>query len=329
MAPTSPLQVLPTMIDDLARVEIALDRAVETDFAFLDRIARHLIAAGGKRVRPGFCVASAATGLDPAVAVSDDVITGAAAVELVHLGSLYHDDVMDDATVRRNVTSVNAEWGNHRAILAGDYLLARASELAASLGTEVAALLATTIARLCDGQIRELQDTRNVARTLEDYERSIAGKTASLLATACRIGGISGGVGRADIDAVTEFGHSYGIAFQIVDDILDVTATEAELGKPAGNDLLEGTFTLPVILAMESADGAQLRELLGTDLDSDAHGRALVLIRASGGVEAARDHARAWADKAAAALTSLPDTLGTHALQAAAGHLVERAALPS
>ena len=138
------------MMEDLARTEQELLRVVAADGDFLTDIASHLIKAGGKRVRPGFAMAAAAA-LDPTGAPATlEVIHGGCAVELVHIGSLYHDDVMDDATTRRGVASVNAQWGNHRAILAGDYLLGRASELAAALGTEVAGLLATTITQLCD-----------------------------------------------------------------------------------------------------------------------------------------------------------------------------------
>ncbi len=313
------------MIDDLGRVEIALEESVVADLALLGDIAAHLVNAGGKRVRPGFAIASAATPFDPARPVPAEVIAGAAAVELVHIGSLYHDDVMDDAEIRRGVPSVNVAWGNHRAILAGDFLLARASEIAASLGTEVAGLLASTIARLCDGQIRELEATGDTGRTAEDYEASIAGKTASLLATACRIGGLTGGLPRDHVDAVTDFGEAYGFAFQIVDDILDLTATEEQLGKPAGNDLLEGVFTLPVIVALDGADGHELRELLSTPLDHPGHQRAITIVRSGDGVDMARSRAQAWADKAAAPLTALPPTDATRALKAAADHLIARA----
>ncbi len=157
------------MLDDLTRVEKALQNAVEADLALLQEIASHLINAGGKRVRPGFAIASAATPLIPAQPVSDNVVLGAAAVELVHIGSLYHDDVMDGAETRRNVQSVNAKWGNREAILSGDFLLARASGIAADLGTEVAGLLADTIASLCEGQVRELQHAFDVDRSEEAY----------------------------------------------------------------------------------------------------------------------------------------------------------------
>ncbi len=324
MAPASPLSLLPTMPVDLERVEASLLRVVDTDAELLAEVASHLIRAGGKRVRPGFAIATAAVANDTPQPVDDDVIKGAVAVELVHLGSLYHDDVMDDATTRRNVSSVNARWGNLRAILAGDFLLARASQLAAALGTEVAGLLADTIARLCEGQIREQDDLYNVDRTEESYELSIVGKTASLLASSCRIGGIVGGLERTDVDAVTEFGHSYGIAFQIVDDILDVTATDAQLGKPAGNDLVEGVYTLPVIRALRSPVGPELASHLTRDLGPDSRSAALELIRSSNGVDEALDVARSRADKAASALTALPANVASDALRAAADHLIGR-----
>jgi heptaprenyl diphosphate synthase len=317
------------MEDDLQRVDRELLSTVESDGAFLTEVASHLIRAGGKRVRPGFSMAAASV-LDPdGSAAAHDVVRGGCAVELVHIGSLYHDDVMDDATTRRSVKSVNAEWGNLRAILAGDYLLGRASEIAAGLGTEVAGLLATTITELCEGQILELEATYRSDRTIESYERSIKGKTASLLATACRIGALVGELPRPVVESLTEFGLAYGMAFQVVDDILDVVATDEELGKPAGNDLVEGIYTLPVLHSMADASvGPELRGLLGGPIDLDTRDRARELVRAGGGTEIALDVARAWADKAAAALTDLPETPGARALRAAADHLIERAAAP-
>ncbi len=189
MAAPNPLLLVPVLRDDLARVEAELQAAVVAEDPFLTEIASHLIKAGGKRVRPAFAVTAAATARPEMVPASHEVIMGAVSVELVHLGSLYHDDVIDDASTRRRSTRVNARWGNLKAILAGDYLLARASEIAASLGTEVAGLLAATIARLCEGQMLELQTTFDPARAEESYLASINGKTASLLSTACRIGG--------------------------------------------------------------------------------------------------------------------------------------------
>lgn len=330
VAISSPLAVLPSLAGDLDRVEHELVRVVQADEPFLTEIASHLISAGGKRVRPGFCLASSLVLERGDTALAQDVIRGGVAVELVHIGSLYHDDVMDDATTRRSVRSVNARWGNLRAILAGDYLLGRASEIAASLGPEVAGLLATTITQLCEGQILELENAYRVERSEERYERSIAGKTAALLATACRIGALVAGLPRPIIEALSEFGRAYGMAFQIVDDILDVVASDEELGKPTGNDLAEGVYTLPVIRALADPEvGDELSGLLGVPLSGTDLERARSLVLAGTGVGEARDQARTWADKSCAALTALPDTPAAAALRAAADHLIERSSLHS
>jgi heptaprenyl diphosphate synthase len=317
------------MEDDLERVEDELLRVVASDGDFLTEIASHLILAGGKRVRPGFSIAASSV-LDPSgTAATIDIIRGGCAVELVHIGSLYHDDVMDDAATRRSVKSVNAEWGNLRAILAGDYLLGRSSEIAAELGTEVAGILATTITELCEGQILELESAYKPDRSIDTYERSISGKTASLLATACRIGAIVGELPRPVVEAMTEFGKAYGMAFQVVDDILDIIATDEQLGKPAGNDLVEGIYTLPVIHALTHPTvGAELRSLLTPTITTAERDRARELVRETDGVRISLDAAQSWADKAAATLTDLPDTPGARALRAAAEHLIERAAAP-
>jgi len=287
------------------RVEAELRASVRADDAFLTEVSSHLIVAGGKRVRPMFAVASAAAAAAEPL-VSNDAVRGGVAVELVHLGSLYHDDVIDEAVTRRTVESVNARWGNLTAILAGDFLLAKASEIAASLGTEVAGLLAATIGRLCEGEVGELRSAFDVERTEVAYLESIKGKTAALFATACRIGALVGGLPRSDVDALTDYGEAYGIAFQIVDDVLDVIASDAELGKPAGHDLVEGVYTLPVLRALDT-QGA-LREQLGRPLDGRQLDEALSAVRADGAVDAALDTAREYAQHAVTALSSLDDT---------------------
>jgi heptaprenyl diphosphate synthase len=314
------------MADDLSKVEIELRRAVQTDDPFLTEVASHLILAGGKRIRPGFTIASSFARETDARPADHDVVMGAVSVELVHLGSLYHDDVMDDAITRRTVDSVNARWGNLKAILAGDFLLARASEIAAALGTEVAGLLANTIARLCEGQVRELQDAYNIDRTEDDYFRSISGKTAALLATACRIGGIVAGLPRPMIETLTSFGSSYGMAFQVVDDILDVVATDEELGKPSGNDLVEGIYTLPVLRTFASDGGPRLRSILGGPLDDTRRDEARTIVRAHGGVEQSLEVARSFAQKAVAALQPLNGSVAATSLGAASDHLIAKVA---
>ena len=328
MPASNPLSVLPSLETDLARVEHLLADSVRSNLDMLSEAAAHLAKAGGKRVRPGFAIAAAATGHSSARPADTGVLMGGVAVELVHLGSLYHDDVMDEATTRRGVPAANQRWSNVVAILTGDFLLAQSSIIAADLGTDVARLLGETIAELTDGQIRELQDTDNFDRTAEDYYAAISGKTASLLACACRIGSITGQLDQPTTEALTEFGHSYGMAFQIVDDILDVVATSEQLGKPAGNDILEGNFTLPVLRALHSESGDQLRSLIEAGLTAETRDQALVLVRTSPGITDALDAARSWADKASGAISNLPDSPGTTALQAAATQLVERARAP-
>jgi heptaprenyl diphosphate synthase len=286
---------------DLVRVEAGLDQAVRADDRFLGDVAGHLLAAGGKRLRPtlALCAGYAAAGAnDPA---TDAVVTGGAAVELVHLGSLYHDDVIDEAETRRGVPSVNARWSNIVAILAGDYLLAQASVLAASLGADVAGLLASTIGELCRGQVLELQHLFDVTRTEESYLSSIEGKTASLMATASRIGAMVSNVSAASLDALTQFGFHLGMCFQVVDDVLDVTRTEAELGKPAGNDVHEGVYTLPVIYAVLRSE--ELRSLLGRKLEWPQVTRAVELIATPEVIDASMAVARTHASKASEALS--------------------------
>jgi heptaprenyl diphosphate synthase len=294
------------LADGLERVQDALLDAVAADDPFLTEVAGHLIKAGGKRQRPAFTMASALTGASTGTAtVTREVMVGGVACELVHLGSLYHDDVMDEATTRHFVASVNARWGNLTAILAGDYLLAKASEIAASLGTEVAALLAATIGRLCAGQVNELQDAFSVARTEEGYVRSITGKTAALFSTSCRIGAIVGGLERDRIEALTTFGEAYGMAFQIVDDVLDVVATDEALGKPSGHDMVEGTYTLPVLRVLNGSGpgGADLKSRLGGPLSDEDRLIVRDIVRADrDAVLSSIADARRHADRAIAAL---------------------------
>jgi heptaprenyl diphosphate synthase len=310
------------MAADLQRVEATLRDAVRTSDDYLTEIASHLILAGGKRLRPVLAVAAALTAHEQA---SDDVVRGGVSVELVHIGSLYHDDVMDEAELRRGQVSVNARWGNLKAILAGDFLLARASEIAASLGTEVAGLLAHTIGRLCHGQIGELRTTFDASRTQDAYLESITGKTASLFASACRIGGIVGGLDRSAVDALTTYGEAYGMVFQMADDILDLTATEEQLGKPSGHDLVEGVYTLPVILTLAhgGAVADELRDLLGSPLSGVELDKALSLVRSNGGVRDAVAVARGYADAAAGAAVTLGDNAAVAALAAAPHHLLD------
>ncbi len=318
----NPLTLLPGMAENLERVEVRLAESVQADDAFLTEVASHLIKAGGKRVRPALTMAAALSADGELGGATEESVLGGVSVELVHLGSLYHDDVMDDATTRRTVESVNARWGNLKAILAGDFLLARASEIAAGLGTEVAGLLAATIARLCEGQVRELQDAYDVDRTEAAYLASIEGKTAALFASSCRIGGIVAGFDRDRIEALTRFGRAYGMSFQVIDDVLDVVASSEQLGKPAGHDLVEGVYTLPPLRALGGTAGADLRALLGRPLEPEEVDKALAIIRGDGAVAAALVDARAYVDEGRAALDELGSSPVVDAMAQASDRLV-------
>jgi heptaprenyl diphosphate synthase len=291
---------LPRLDERLGRVETALQEAVSSDDAFLTEVASHLITAGGKRIRPALVLGAAvATGAE----IDEAVVAGGVAVELVHLGSLYHDDVIDEAASRRGVESVNHRWGNLVAILAGDFLLARASEIAASLGTEVAALLAHTIGQLCEGEVSQLAHAFDTARPEPAYLTAIAGKTASLMATSTRIGALVCGADRFLVEALTNYGRAFGMTFQIWDDIRDLLATEDQMGKPVGHDMVEGTYTLPVIRALAVPGiGDELRALLGGPLDDPARHKARDLILSTGVMAGAVVEARRWADLAFEAL---------------------------
>jgi heptaprenyl diphosphate synthase len=301
---------LPGLPGDLERLEPLLGESVRTGDGFLDEVTTHLIAAGGKRLRPALALA-AATGGDREATRED--LLGGVAVELVHLASLYHDDVMDEATVRRNVESVNSRFGNLVAIVAGDYLLARSAAIAAGLGTEIARLLADTLGQLCQGQVTEVRAAYQVGRTPEQYFEAIAGKTAALMATSCRIGALTGGRTGPEVEALTTFGRCFGMVFQLRDDVLDVVATDAELGKPAGQDLAEGIYTLPVLLALQDPDcGPELRPLLGLPLSGPERDKAKEIVAGSPGIGATVAEGRRFLAEAAAAAGTLgPPDLGS------------------
>jgi heptaprenyl diphosphate synthase len=314
---------LPRLQDDLSRLEHELGRAVAAEDPFLTQVARHLVDAGGKRLRPALALASAALAQSPDTPAPLEVLLGGVSVELVHVGSLCHDDVIDEAVTRRGVETVNARWGNLVAILAGDFLLARASEIAAGLGTEVAGLLAATIAMLCQGQTVEIQAAFDVDRSESSYFSAISGKTASLMAAACRIGGLTAGQGAAELDALTAFGTAFGMAFQICDDVLDLVGTDESLGKPAGLDLTAGVYTLPVIRALTDPElGSELRSLLGYPLPPPERDKARQLVRSSAGVASAVETARSYADEAVDAARAFGSGLG-EALGRMGHHLID------
>jgi heptaprenyl diphosphate synthase len=290
---------------DLARLETLLADSVIFGDAYLDSVTTHLIYAGGKRLRPLLAVASATGGARPA---TQEDLLGGVAVELMHLASLYHDDVMDEAEVRRNVDSVNARYGNLIAIVAGDYLMARSAAIAADLGTDVAGLLARTLAWLTRGQVSEVRTAFSVDRTEQDYFEAIEGKTAALMASSCRVGALTARISKEETEALTEFGRCFGMIYQLRDDILDVIATDNQLGKPAGQDLAEGIYNLPTLYALRDPNvGNELRNILGEVLDDEDRERARKLVVATDGIEktiAAAESFNVRAHEALATLTN-------------------------
>ncbi|MGB5531580.1 MAG: polyprenyl synthetase family protein [Acidimicrobiia bacterium] len=261
----SDLVPVPRVWERMDAVERRLLEVTESDDEFLTDIAQHLLRAGGKRYRP--LLAQVAAEFGPSD--GGGPIEAGVSVELVHVGSLYHDDVIDEAESRRGEVSVNENWSNTIAILAGDFLLARASEVAAPLGEEAVALIAQTYARLCEGQIAELRFAAGLDHGADGYFRVIGGKTASLIRTSARLGALTAGADPETVDAVSEWAWEMGLVFQMTDDVLDLIADEVFLGKPAGSDIGEGVYTLPVLYAADGPRGAEIRDLLSDGAPSD------------------------------------------------------------
>ena len=294
---------LRTRMDD---VERSLAEHVRSRTPFVTEAAGHLMAAGGKRFRPLLVLLAAEAGPHPD---APEVLTAACVVEITHLGSLYHDDVMDEAALRRGADSANARWDNHVAILTGDFLFARSSELTASLGADAVRIQAQTFTRLVEGQILETVEPGPGADPLGHYLDVVAGKTGSLIATSARYGARFGGASREVEEALTAYGEIVGSAFQLSDDILDIASDSAESGKTPGTDLREGVPTLPVLMARASTDPADARllELLDSDLSDDGrHTEALDLLRKHSAMAEARAYVVARAREAKALLAALP-----------------------
>ncbi|MEX0869631.1 MAG: polyprenyl synthetase family protein [Nitriliruptoraceae bacterium] len=313
----------------LDAVERKLAEQVTSSHAFVDEAARYLIDAGGKRFRPLLVALTGHLG-DPH---RPELVDAGVIVELVHLATLYHDDVIDEATARRGTPSANSRWDNTVAILTGDYLFARASEVSADLGVDVTRIMARTLARLCEGQIAEVQgsagalppDVPQLEPTREHYLEVISGKTASLIATACRYGALLSGVDAVGVDAAADYGWNVGMAFQLSDDILDIASDHAESGKTPGTDLREGVRTLPVLIALEREPHGELAGILDGELDDAAVARALAYLRDSGALDDARHVAGSYVRAAVDALSVFDDRPVTKALQRLAEYALDRA----
>ncbi len=312
---------IPAVWERLDRVESRLFEVTKSENRFVTEIAQHLLGAGGKRYRPLLAQVAGELGDERDAAVEAGV-----AVELVHVGSLYHDDVIDEAETRRTAASVNANWSNTIAILAGDFLLARASETAAPLGEEAVVLLAQTYATLCEGQVLELQYNDSLHHGADVYYRVIGGKSASLIRTSARLGALAARAPRAAIEAVSDWAWEIGLVFQITDDVLDLVATDDFLGKQTGSDIAEGTFTLPVLHALAGPEGDELRELLagGHPYDEVTVQRTIELTVAGGYVDAVLTEAEERLRRAGKAVERLPSGAVADVLRDLGSFLLDR-----
>ncbi len=320
-------QVLDTGIrTGLADVEEGLLEATKSDVPFINDAARHLVQAGGKRFRPLLVLLAAQFG-DPH---APGVVPSAVVVELTHLATLYHDDVMDEADVRRGVASANARWDNSVAVLTGDFLFARASRVLAELGPEAVRIQAEAFERLVTGQMLETAGPQPGRDPIDHYLDVIAGKTGSLIAVSGRFGALMAGADEATVDILTQYGERIGTAFQLADDVLDIASDSHESGKTPGTDLREGIPTLPVLHLRSSRftepEDRRLAELLDTDLTDDLrHAEALRLMRAHPAMEQARRDTVRYADAARALLAPLPEIPAKKALEGLCDAVVHRA----
>jgi heptaprenyl diphosphate synthase len=304
-------------------VESLLRSAVKSDYPFVTETSQHLVAAGGKRFRPLVVLLASQFG-DPG---APGVLPAAVVVELTHLATLYHDDVMDEALLRRGADSANSRWGNTVAILTGDFLFARASDILADLGPEAVRLQARTFERLVQGQIRETVGPEDGEDPVEHYLRVVADKTGSLIGTSGRFGAMLSGAPDSAVEVLTRFGERIGVAFQLSDDLLDVMSESTDSGKTPGTDLREGVPTLPVLLLRRSAadDDERLLARLDGDLSDDAAlAGAVAELRAHRVIERAREVLREWADDARQTLQSLPDVTAKAALESLCDFVVRR-----
>ncbi len=287
----------------LAAVEDRLREEIVSDYELADITARHLVEAGGKRFRPLLVLLASHFG----DAKAEGIVPAAVVVELTHLATLYHDDVMDEATIRRGAESANSRWGNTVAILSGDFLFARSSKLLADLGPEAVRVQAQTFERLVIGQLRESVGPQGNEDPIVHHLEVLADKTGSLIAAAGRYGAMMSGVSPELTDKISDFGESIGIAFQLSDDLLDIESDDS--GKTPGTDLREGIRTLPVLFALADSDTPdRLRDLLSRPLPNDAeHAEALAALRVHPAMDQAREVLEQWADRARERLTALPD----------------------
>ena len=313
------------LVSQMAQVESLLRSHTRSEYPFVDETAHHLVAAGGKRLRPLLTLLTAQYGDSNA----EGVIAAAVACEITHLATLYHDDVMDEAPLRRGVESANMRWGNTIAILTGDFLFAKSSDLLADLGPAAVRLQARTFERLVIGQIMETQGPNPGQDPLEHYLKVVADKTGSLIAASARYGGMISGAPAAITDTVTVFGEKIGVAFQLADDVIDIASESNQSGKTPGTDLREGVPTLVTLNVMRSTDSAdaELKRLLSAPIEDETTVQEVLLaLRNHKALDESRQQLVQVAKEACGALGPLPINDATGALMSLCDAVIDRSA---
>ncbi len=315
--------VFPEISGELEEVENEIFRILKSDDPLVEEITTHLLRAGGKRLRPALVVLSSYFGQ----ADHEKLITLAAAVEIVHMATLVHDDVIDDAATRRGWPTVNQRFGNREAILAGDYLFARAFSAVAQLGDQrVIDILSQVVYGMSAGEIRQIADAFNLAQTESDYLLRIYRKTALFIAECCELGGVIAGAPASTCETLRNFGYGLGMGFQGIDDILDLNGSTATLGKPVWNDLREGVLTLPVLRLLQDKKAApEVRRLIeARDWRAEELERLRTLMDKTGAIQYAYDVARRFIETARQELAKLPDIWARAVLDRAADFILAR-----
>lgn len=295
--------------EDLAILETQMHQTVLSPVDLITKIGAHLVDAGGKRIRPALCFLAARCGDFE----RERVMPLAVAIEIIHMSTLVHDDVIDEAATRRGVPTANAEWGNQLAVLSGDYLFAKAFSLVIHAGYshEVLGILSEIICDLSEGEIIQNKETYLASRDRLGYNARIAKKTANFIAASCQLGALVSHMDKDGVAALKEYGYCIGMAFQITDDILDVTATDEQIGKPSGNDIRQGIVTLPVIRALEvSPDSNELEAIVkNRAMTDDDVKRALEIVRQTDAVEFAYGEVQKYLERAVAVLPPMPEEI--------------------
>jgi len=312
------------LIAGLDKVEALLSSHIQGDYPLLIETSRHLVEAGGKRFRPLITLLASHFGKGQ----SDQVIAAAVVCELTHVATLYHDDVMDEAKLRRGVTSANSRWSNTVAILTGDYLFSKASDLLADLGPEAVRLQAKTFERLVIGQIQETQGVKTGDDALKHYLKVVSDKTGSLIATSARFGAMLSGADREIVETLTKFGEKIGIAFQLADDVIDISSDASQSGKVPGTDLREGIPTLVTlqIISSKLEEDEELRHLLQSPIPEEKIAEVLIKLRQHSALKDAKSYLHNLSLEAKQLLEPLPEIPARSALEGLCDAVIERTA---